>query len=319
MATTFSTVVIANPSSAGGGLGKKWSGIASVIASNFGAFQHRFTQRPGDASRLTREVLQSGRFEMVVAMGGDGTIGEVVDGFFDEQGEPIAPDVAFGVLPYGTGGDFRRVIHAAKDLARGAAQLRGTETSQIDVGRLIYTDDEGNERTRHFANIASFGISAVVDRFVNEGSKKLGGRISFAIATVRAMRAYRPKRARLIVDDGPPEEVTLQTVAVANGQYFGGGMQIAPNAKLDDGQFDVVTMRPFAVKDLLLRGHLIYQGKHLSLTQYFSVARGRRVVAEPVDPGDHILLDVDGETPGRLPATFEVLPGALKLKTPRAI
>jgi diacylglycerol kinase family enzyme len=220
-----------------------------------------------------------------------------------------------GVLCFGTGGDFRRTIGAAKALAEGAAQLRGRETTTIDAGRLRYVDHDGQPRLRHFANIASFGLSGLVDRYVNESSKRLGGRLTFALATIKALRRFEPQRVRLTVDDQPPVEVAIQTVAVANGQYFGGGMQIAPQARLDDGLFDVVILEPFSMKEMLLRGTRVYKGTHLEL-EYVSLTRGRRVTATPLDANTRVLLDVDGETPGCLPASFELLPAALRLKTP---
>ncbi|MCC6749771.1 MAG: diacylglycerol kinase family lipid kinase [Deltaproteobacteria bacterium] len=308
----FRTVLVANPNSQNGALGRKWSQLSAVIAANFGPFHHRFTRGVGDGTLQTRAALDEG-YEMVVAMGGDGTISEVVDGFFDHRG-PRRAGAVLGVLHFGTGGDFRRTIAAPTKLADGARALRGRATTDVDVGRLTYVANDGSPAVRHFANIASFGIGGLVDKFVNESSKALGGRISFAVATLRAMRRYSPQRARIRLDGGAPREVTLQNVAVANGQYFGGGMHIAPTAKLDDGLFDVVALGPLSLGDMVFRGHKVYSGTHLEMPQV-SLAQARQVDAEPVDPGDEILLDVDGETPGRLPARFELLPRALRLKS----
>lgn len=310
----FRTLVVANPQSANGALGRRWPGLERTIRARFGRFDHRFTERKGDASGIVRRALREG-YEMVVAMGGDGTIGEVVDGFF-EGGAPVNPEAVLGVLPYGTGGDFRKTIDAPKELGVGAASLRGLHTRRIDVGRLRYTRaDGGGDGVCHFANIASFGIGGLVDDYVNTSSKALGGRLSFAWATVRAMRVFRPQRARIRLDDAPPFELLLQNVAVANGRFFGGGMKIAPHAELDDGLFDVISLGPMGMGDLLLRGHKLYAGTHLELPQVRE-ARARRVEAEPVSRAERILLDVDGEVPGMLPATFELLPSAIRLKTP---
>jgi YegS/Rv2252/BmrU family lipid kinase len=310
----FDTLIIANPQSQNGALGRKWAQLERVIRERFGAFSHRFTIGAGDATRITRRALADGTHEMVVAMGGDGTISEVVDGFFSDQG-PVRPEAVLGVLPFGTGGDFRKTIGAPKKLAAGAASLRGRDTRTIDAGRLFYIDNDGEQRVRHFINVTSFGIGGLVDQLVNTTTKALGGRVSFGLATLRAMRRFSPQRARLRLDGGPVQEVLLHNIAVANGQYFGGGMWIAPRAELDDGKFDVVTIGRLTGWDILLRMGRIYKGTHLELPQV-SHALAARVEAEPVDPDEHILLDVDGETPGRLPATFQLLPRALKLKWP---
>jgi YegS/Rv2252/BmrU family lipid kinase len=313
---SFHTLVVANPQSANGALGKRWSELEQTIRRCFGPFDHRFTRGPGDGAHVTHEALAEG-YEMVVAMGGDGTISEVADGFFTPSGQAIRPDAVLGVLPFGTGGDFRRTIGAPLELAAGARSLRGRQTRQIDVGRLTYVTHGGAERVLHFINIASFGIGGLVDRLVNSTTKVFGGRASFLIATVRAMIAYEPQRVLLGVDGRRPEEVEIQNIAVANGRFFGGGMQVAPHALLDDGEFDVVTLQPMGLRDLLLDGHRLYTGTHLVLPGVEAI-RARHVEAQPADPDEAVLLDVDGETPGRLPATFEVVPAALRLKVPAA-
>lgn len=304
-------LIIANPNSAGGALGKRWDKLARTLESQLGPVDHAFTLGQGDGARLSREAAQRGR-RLVVAMGGDGTISEVVDGLFDDNG-PLAPDIELGILPFGTGGDFIRTLEIPRDLEGAARRLAGGAIRRVDVGRLTHMDNQGHQQVRYFINIASFGVAGLVDRLVNEGNKSLGGRLSFGLATVRAAARFRPQRALLRLDEGPEKEVLLHNVAVANGRFFGGGMKVAPEAELDDGLFDVVTMGAMSFKDLLLRGPLIYRGAHLDLPQV-SLASASKVEARPVNPDEHILLDVDGETPGRLPATFEVIPGALTLR-----
>ena len=308
----FRTLVVANPRSAGGALGRRWTDLERTISDGFGRFDVCLTTSAGDAAAITRRALAEQGYEMVVAMGGDGTISEVVDGFFTADG-PVRAEAVLGVLPFGTGGDFRRTIAAPTSLPEGSRELCGRSTRRIDVGRLTYTDAQGAQRIRHFINIASFGLSGLVDQLVNAGSKRLGGRISFGVATLRATLRYSAQRARLRLDDQEPEEVTLQTVAVANGQFFGGGMRIAPQAQLDDGVFDVVTLGPLTLLELLSRMRHVYRGTHVELPGV-RLQRARRLQADPLEPTEPILLDVDGETPGRLPALFEVLPAALRLK-----
>ena len=171
---------------------------------------------------------------------------------------------------------------------------------------------DGSEQRRHFINITSFGISGLVDRYVNQSSKPLGGTVAFALASLRAGTKYKNAKVRLTLDGRPPKDGKIYTVAVANGRYFGGGMKVAPDAALDDGMFDVITMGDFGFGDLLFRGLDIYSGKHLRNPKV-SVHRARRVEAEAID-GAEVLLDVDGEAPGRLPASFELLQGALQVR-----
>jgi YegS/Rv2252/BmrU family lipid kinase len=245
-------------------------------------------------------------------MGGDGTISEVADGLAAEanNGSPL-----LGILPAGTGGDFRKTVGVPRELAAAAAALRGRKSSPIDLGQVELVGHDGAPVTRHFLNIASFGIGGVVDELVNTGSKRLGGRLSFMLATVRAQARFHNQAVRLRFDGGAPERRIIHNVAVANGRYFGGGMLIAPDAKLDDGQFDVVELGDLSRLELLTGGRRIYAGTHLDLPKV-RVRRAATVEAEPDDPNERVLIDLDGEAPGRLPARFRLLPAALRIKLP---
>lgn len=305
------TVVIVNPKSQGGRLGKRWREVAETLTRAF-PFDEAVTEGPGDATRLTREALRGGA-ERVVAIGGDGTINEVVNGFF-EDGAPVAPEASFAVIPYGTGGDFRRTIAMPTELADAAAVIAKNHRRRIDVGKLAFTTMAGGRATRMFANIASFGVSGVVDRLVNESGKKLG-RLSFAVATARATWRYKNQRVQLTFDGTDRVDLTINTVAVANGRYFGGAMMVAPDAELDDGAFDVVALGDFGFGDLLTSGRRLYKGTHLTMAKV-TARRARTVDAEPVEPGAVVELDVDGENPGKLPARFELVPQALWVVVP---
>jgi YegS/Rv2252/BmrU family lipid kinase len=310
------TVVVVNPKSQGGATGKRWPELAARLRKHF-AFEDAITSGPGDATRLTREALAGG-VERVVALGGDGTINEVVNGFFTD-GTPVAPTAALGVIPYGTGGDFRRTMNLSTELDDAAATIAADSRRTIDVGRIEYTTPDGGTTARMFANICSFGISGVVDRLVNQ-SKKRFGRLSYALATARAtLFQYDNQRVHLRFDDDPASatDVTINTVAVANGRYFGGAMKVAPDAEVDDGVFDVVCLGDFGKAEILFKGTRVYKGAHLTMDKVTS-RRARIVDATPVDPGATVEIDLDGENVGRLPARFTIVPRALVMVVPVA-
>ncbi|MBI5482278.1 MAG: diacylglycerol kinase family lipid kinase [Deltaproteobacteria bacterium] len=307
------TFLVVNPRSANGTVERRWDELAATIRSGYGAFEHAFTTAPGDATRLARQALDEG-YAMVVALGGDGTMNEVVNGFF-RDGKAVNPDAILGEIPVGTGGDFRKTAGIPKDVAAAAAGLQGTATMRVDAGRLSLVDAAGRPAERYFINIASFGMGGLVDSIVNSSSKALGGKASFFLATARAAVRYRNQLVRLTLDGGKPLERRIYNVAVANGRYFGGGMHVAPKAILDDGLFDVVALGDFGVAEVALRVRHIYKGTHLGMPKV-EHWKARHVQAEPVQAGDQVLLDVDGEQPGALPSTFEMLPGAIKLKVP---
>jgi YegS/Rv2252/BmrU family lipid kinase len=307
-------VALVNPQSQNGALGRKWPEVARVLRREIGAFETVFTERPGHAPSLVSAALRAG-CERLLVVGGDGTVSEAVNGFFD-NGTPIAPETALCVVPFGTGGDFRRSIGVPQRWSEAARAVADGKVRAIDIGMLEHRTRDGDTQARVFANIASFGISGVVDRLVNESSKRLGGRISFLLGSLRASWQYTNQRVRITFDDDTNDAVdmTINTVAVANGRYFGGGMCIAPDAELDDGFFDVVAIGDVSRSKMILSSPRVYRGTHLSMKEV-SHRRARTVHAEAIG-NDPVELDVDGETPGILPATFRVLPRALKLVVP---
>jgi YegS/Rv2252/BmrU family lipid kinase len=307
-------VALVNPQSQHGALGRKWPEVARVLRREIGAFDTVFTEGPGHAPTLVRAALQNG-CERLLVVGGDGTVGEAVNGFFD-NGAPVSPDTALCVVPFGTGGDFRRTIGLPKSWSEAVRTVTDGKVRTIDMGVLEHQAHDGSTQKRVFANIASFGISGVVDRLVNQSSKRLGGRLSFMLGSLRATWQYTNQRVRITFDDDARDAVdmTINTVAVANGRYFGGGMCVAPQAEIDDGFFDVVAIGDVSRTKMIFSSHRIYRGTHLGMEEV-SHRRARTVRAEPIGD-ERVELDVDGETPGILPATFRVLPRALKLVVP---
>jgi YegS/Rv2252/BmrU family lipid kinase len=311
------SVVIVNPQSQGGRLGKRWAELAEHIGRAF-PYDEALTKAQGDATKLTRDALKAGA-QRIIAVGGDGTINEVANGFFDEAGAPLDTKATLAVIPFGTGGDLRRTLGIPKEPREAIDIIKANRTRRIDLGKLELTSHEGKRFTRMFINIASFGISGRLDRMINESGKKLG-RIGYFVTGTRASLTHKNQRVQLIFDGNKAEavDVTMYVVAVANGRYFGGGMMIAPNAELDDGLFDVTVVGDLSITQLLTGfARQVYSGAHLK-TKGVSVRRARVVEAEATDANDKVEFDVDGEHIGRLPARFEILPNALTLVVPGA-
>ncbi len=308
------TLLVVNPKSQNGALGKSWPRLSKIVRRHLGSFEEAFTKRPEDATRITREALRNG-VDLVVAIGGDGTINEVANGFF-EYGKPIAEQASMGILPFGTGGDFRKTIGLPKDIEKASEILGRFETKRIDLGRLDYTTRDGGRGQRIFVNITSFGISGEIDEEVNRASKRLGGRLSFMLATAKVSFRFKAKRVRVVFDGNEDTSIDtdISTIAVANGRFFGGGMQVAPHAEVDDGLFDVVAIGDMGPLESMWKGRRLYSGSHLALDNV-SERRASSVYAESLD-GQDVLIDMDGEVPGMLPATFTLMPQALSLVVP---
>lgn len=300
-------VVIVNPKSGGGLTEKRWAALLGPLTDGLGPFDTRFTEALGDGSRLAREEAAAGR-KLVVAFGGDGTISEVADGIIR-----AGASADLGIIPRGTGGDFRRCLALPNEVVQAAKHLRAAPRHVIDMGLATFTAPDGSTQSRHFINVASFGFSAEVGRKANDSSKKLGAKLSFLGATVSSLVGYDNVEVMIAVDDGEPQRRTTFLGAIGNGGFFGGGMNICPQSCLDDGLFDLVVVGDYTRLEVLRRISRIYSGTHISLAQ-ISSARARRIAVTPVPGSRPIPIELDGETPGFLPATFEVLPGAIGLR-----
>ncbi len=304
------TLVIANPSSAGGATGRGWGPVEARLRAVLGPLDVAHTGGPRDAERIAREGVRAGADRLVVA-GGDGTLSEVVSGLLSAG---LGSYAEIGVLPLGSGGDLARSLGIPNGLEEALACIAGGKQRRIDAGRARFAQG-GREVTTHFVNVASAGVSAPITRLVNRGSKLLGGRFAFALGAVRGLLQYRSPVLSARLDGELLYQGPAVLVAAANGRTFGGGMQIAPEARPDDGLLDVVVVGDFSRARLLRHLPALYRGTHLGIPGVFS-ARGRRLELEAA-PGA-LGLELDGEPLGFAPALVEVLPDAVTLLGPSA-
>jgi YegS/Rv2252/BmrU family lipid kinase len=308
------TLVIVNPASANGATGRHWPELRAALDRVLERWDNQFTVGPGDATKIAKTGVEQG-YDMIVSVGGDGTMNEIVTGLFKIDGTLAKNDLILGMVRQGTGGDFARHLGLASKLPAAVAHLAGDAVRPIDLGFLRYTGRNEEPVQRGFLNIASFGMSGVVDEKVNATSKALGGTVSFMVGLGKAMVAYKPQAVRISIDGAPFHEGPIVTCAVANGEYFGGGMRFAPDAKIDDGLFEVVAQTHVGLREMVSVADL-YSGRLVKWPSV-KVARAKEVRAEPTKQ-ERVLLDVDGEQPGQLPATFTIVPGGVRLKVATA-
>jgi YegS/Rv2252/BmrU family lipid kinase len=271
----FRSFVIVNPASAAGATGRRWDRIANLLRSSLGDFEHVATQKPGEATKLSRAALREG-FEMIVSVGGDGTLNEVVGGFF-EGSAALAPEAVLGVVALGTGRDFGRTI-GQTDLESACARLGGRKTRSIDVGLAGFTGGDGAVTRRIFINVASFGCGGLVAHLVSPRLKAVSGQLAFTLATLRSLAVYRDLLVTLEFDAMPPRSLAITNCAFGNGRFFGAGMQVAPAAQLDDGEFDVTIWSGFGLMDFIRKRHTLYDGSHVR-EPGAQVLRCRRAIA----------------------------------------
>jgi len=309
-------LVIVNPSSASGSTGSSWPRLASELSSQVGGFKNVFTTKPGDATALASEAAKKGT-SLIIACGGDGTISEVANGILNS-----GKDVELGILPSGTGGDFRRTLEIPSQPRAAARILRTGRTRRIDVGRVIFVDTNGKEATRYFLGVASCGMSTKVIQRVKEGGpdwlpantpRWIGGRLSFGASLLQTAMSSEATNILVQADDLHERHLSVVSFCVANARYFGGGMKIAPDAKLADGKFDVISIGDLSTLKIVSSAPRIYFGSHLSMSEV-SHALARKVHVRAARRNEEISLEIDGELPGRLPATFQIIPEAIRVR-----
>jgi diacylglycerol kinase (ATP) len=302
---------IVNPNAAMGSAGKEWPQIEKMARDRLGPFQAHLTTGPGDATILTRNALQKGT-ELVVCVGGDGTLNEIVNGFMGKNG-PIQSEAMIGFIPRGTGCDFIKTVLIPLELNRAMDVIINSHSLSIDLGRLEYIDHYGHPSSRYFHNITSFGLGGEVDERVNRTTNIFGGFISFIWATMISILLYNKKRIHLTVDNCFDQSVMIWNVVIANGKYHGGGMLVAPDATIDDGLFQVTVIGDISIAGVFLNLNKLYNGKLLQLNKVKTLS-GRRVKASSEQK---VLLDVDGEQPGQLPAVIDIVPKAVRFIIPK--
>lgn len=304
---------VVNPRSGGGKTGATWGNLQSTIEARLGKIDVVFTERTMHAADLAKEGAEKGH-PLVVAVGGDGTFNEVVNGLLSAG----RPETRIGMVAQGTGGDFRKTLGFEHKLDAYLEALASGRERKLDVGRLEYTDSSGATQTRHFVNILSCGMGGLVDQYVATAPRVLGGTAAYFLSSFRGLLGSKVGRVRCrVVCDGTSEERTIHSlmIAICNGQYFGSGMHVAPMAKPDDGYFELVALGATSKVEFALTSSSIYSGAHMKRADTVHM-RGQSftLTLENQEARDVYLLDLDGEPVGRLPITITLLPGAVTLR-----
>jgi len=303
------TVVCLNPASAAGRTGRRKRGIVAKVEAALGRVCCEVTRAPGDGARIAREARDAGVSRLIVA-GGDGTINEVASGLLAEGGG-AAPTL--GLLPLGSGWDLARSLDLPRTLDGALEVIAAGHTRRIDAGRAVVRAPDGVPRERVFVSEASAGLSGDTILIVGRLAKRLGARLGFALGAVGAILGHRALEAAVEVDGVRVHEGSVSLVVAANGRCFGAGMQVAPNARVDDGLLEVVLVRGLSAPSLLANLPSLFAGTH-GAHPGVSFHAGRVMSVEP--KGRSMYADLDGEAAGTLPLRAEVLPAALEVFVP---
>lgn len=316
---------IVNPVSANGTTKEKWNEYRDQLEAVFGKFDFKLTTEPRHATKLTRDALLAG-YDTIISVGGDGTMNEVANGFFEHDGTQVNPDARLAVFSLGTGCDYIKTLEHKKGIEDVIAVLKRDKEKVIDGCWVITTDATAEKSTidatiasggkstagekRFYLNIGDSGLGGATTLRVNQKSKVLKGFLSFLIGALYTLFTYQDKKAKVTLDGKVIAEGLINSVIVANGKYFGGGMRVAPDAIMDDGLLDIVIIHHMSRLMLFKSFPSIYSGNHIK-NRYCSFHKGKHVTVETF--GDDMLTEIDGEQVGTTSAEFGIIPNSIKV------
>jgi diacylglycerol kinase (ATP) len=299
---------LVNPASDNGRTGKLWPEMSRRAADAGLVGEAHLSERAGQLGELAVRAATDGA-QLLVAVGGDGTVNEIVNGLMTIPPEGPAPELA--VIPRGTGRDLVRTFGIPTRLAAAVAVALDGTTREIDVGRVEYRALDGTEAVGYFANVAGAGMSGAVAARANSSSKPLGGKVAFLGATLAVFARWKVTELQVEVDSSRQAGLIYEVV-VANCRYLAGGMKMTPDAEPDDGLFDVLVIGDITRSELAWNLPKVYRGTHITHPKC-ELSRGRTVSVAGPTP---VPIQLDGEPPGTTPARFEIVPRALRLRVP---
>jgi diacylglycerol kinase (ATP) len=317
-----SPLLIVNPKSGANSDAPALDHILAAVETILGDVVVRYTARPGHARVLAAEGAREG-YPLIIAVGGDGTFSEVANGVLTAGSTPGAgnaaeADPAVGLVDAGTGGDFRRSLGIGPGYKQCLDAIALGRERLIDVGRASFIDTGGTLVEQYFVNVLSAGLGGLVDRYIASAPAFLGGRAAYYLASLRAVVTGRERlvHARITWESETRIEVIpAYLIAICNGRWFGGGMDIAPMALPDDGRLEVLTVTERNRLYLAAKIRKVYPGAHLEepMVHHFPCERIELRLTDEA-AGRRFLLDVDGDYLGCLPLVVEVVPKRLRIR-----
>lgn len=303
---------VINPKAGGGRIVKDWPYLRARLESVLGPIHALFTRHGGHAQELTRHMLR-GDADLIVAIGGDGTLNEVVNGLILND-KLIREGTHFAYVPYGTGGDFQRMLRMPNDFREIADVLASRRVVSVDVGRADLHNHRGYPIERYFLNMVSFGMGGeVAVRAKSAPFRWLGGKPAFFAATLWTALRYRGRIVQVSIDGGEPgDETTITNYAIGNGRYHGGGMHPCPQAVMTDGVLELTEIRYLSLPALIRGMRVLYSD---NVYKHKKVSHARAPVVE-AQAFSETSVEVDGEAIGVLPLRVGLMPRILPLVVP---
>lgn len=278
---------------------------------DFDAF---LTEYPGHAIDMTLEMIRDKGYRNVISVGGDGTNNEIINGIFRQHQVPTR-EIKMGVIPVGTGNDWRRTFDFPIDYQENINTIKNGHTILHDIGKVTYYNN-GNPQERYFLNAAGTGLNEMVCSRTNQlKSQGKGGSVRYMLSTASCLFSFKCVRIKLEIDDKEVLEDEILSLSVGNGKYNGGGMMMMPNAVPDDGWFDITVVKKVSMMKFAANISHVYDGTFVNKLSEVSLFRGKKIRITSI-PAHMLLLETEGETLTNSPFDFEILPQAINMVVP---
>jgi len=297
---------IVNPN-AGNGKGRKdWDRISDILDNNDIRFNVKSTQRKGQATEFTRELIAGG-YRKIISIGGDGTLNEIINGIFTQDHCPPT-EIILSLIPVGTGNDWGRMFGIPL-IYEGAVQVIKEGKQMLhDIGVIDYFNGEEKART-YFINIAGLGFEAVVVKKTNKQKDKgMSNKAIYFYNLLSSLIAHRNTPVDITID-GRSGRAKIFSINVGNGRYCGGGMRQTPDAIPDDGLFDITVIREMGKIEIIRSLQLLYDGTIMSHPK----VDGYRSNNLKVTSDSLLYVEADGESLGHTPVEFSIIPSAVNI------
>jgi len=302
--------VIVNPLSARGKTEQRWHSIKEVIRHHFKEYKYVFTEKPRQATEIAKELLEDG-FDLIIGVGGDGTLNEITNGFFcHDTHKAINEDASIGIIPSGTGSDFIRFLKIPRDLKKSVELIKNSPSSKIDVGKITFLNEKPSQSTRYFMNVADFGLGAEVIQNLSAVPSAERNAFFYYKGLLSTVKSYKSKKVKIIIDDSQEIVGEFLIGAIANGRMFGGGMVIAPQASPFDGYFDLVLIEDMTRLHVVANSIRLYRGT-IEKNPRVSILRAKNI---KVYSQDDVRIECDGELGSGLPAEFSIIEKCLNFR-----
>lgn len=289
---------VVNPAAAGGKTAKIWSQKSKYFKNEFSSFTEIYTKEPGEAVEIAKKAAE--KYDYIMAVGGDGTINEIINGIFSANKKTAATKLI--VYPLGTGSDLSRSLELPEAVEDFIKLIKRGKSRKIKAVEVKFLNHQKKRQQRYFLNIADCGMGAEVAKKLNQSKKTIDGSLSYLIKIFQTLFEYKNKEVIVEADNKLLYQGKINTAVIAHGNYFGGGIKIAPEADLDADKLNLVLLKDFSKPGIIFNLIKGYKGNHLSHPLVESYTAEKIIITSP----ERVELEADGESIGICRAEFKI-------------